>query len=868
MITPSEAGLTQEQWDALKASHASAVYQTIAHRWNPSLLPDHSTSTTVDRQFGAVEHDNTIYRIARNIVEFYDGSEWDTVSGFTAPDGLRNRPYSMISDTDLFVFAVTDTGIMVRSYDGSSWSSWSAILSDVTVTHMAAVASDYIHFITRDIENARYRFHVLRWNGMTWDTLNSQIHYPYPIYSFDARRYNGRDILILSTEVPGNLSAKFVNNTVVKYTLRAGGIIGFTHQYESWSDHFEIDILDEINMYRFRNNVRLSEVSGKLYLTCYSGDGDSTSALTFYREYSSKDGRHWSRGEYLPGFHDETSGVLLFRLGDNLFWIYASNVYKGISTLRFGHSPSSQQLDFSDEVSELKISRQDMQQLTMTLDTSTGWLTSSLLNGAEQAIIEVRAGYMIPNESEILEPVLVKIGMFELDSIIPSLELPDAQADLTARDFLAWMTTRTQAEQFKFWEPQTISGDNYIDDTDGTGYGGMGHTAVQTGSWRTDDGLALKLVSDNLEGMSWNTLLSQDNWNGMVQHTFQLASLGNNEYAGIVFRAQDKDNCFAYIYFQEDDVLKLIQREAGVDTVLWTSSAMNWDDDLNEHSLRVHYYYCQIRLFFSDDAITWVQANEYLVKGKPSTGITNDEGQVALTSAFIQSGFNGMIGYGFSDEAEWAGDPGPIPISVIPPDEAPFYTDPIDPGEEPDPPADLWTHEWDLRLNEGPLLPISNSVTVTCVWHSGEGFRSSTLAFHMYLNLPSPRVITGIDFGFVKYSLGFQNNYHRFVGRASAYTDAGPGEDMTSLSTPPGDALEYSASQFFLSSMYWNSNAEMDAAGDPYRFQRTFTNGETVTGVWLDFASNPGFPGDDGWGGSIGMKIAKLRITGEGTDPF
>lgn len=659
MITASEAGLTSDQWNALKAAHTDAVYQVIAHRWLPQFSIDHTTAAaSVGDDFASIVHDDNLYRIAHEVVEYNDGS-WHTVAGYSLPTGMTSTPYSLISDTDLFVFALTTSGIALRSYDGSSWSSWSTIVSDSTITSMSAVTSDRVHYVVRDNANNRYNFKVAEWDGMTWNLTVSEIYWPYPIFSFDAKNFNGKDVLVISTEVPGALSAKFINNQIVKYTLRSGGIFGFTFQYGSWSDHFAIENLDQLTQWVYRNNVRLSVVNNKLWLSCYASIGDEVSALTFYRCFTSKDGLHWSRGEYFPVDPAERNGFNLTLLNDTIYAVFRTITQTATSTLMFDHSPSSQQLDVSDEVLTLRVERQDMQQIDLVVDNNTHWVEDSLIDGTNEAMLQLFLGYTLSGTD-----VTILVGTFEVDAVTPAEDLPTTQLEITGRDWLSWMSGKTQAETFRYWEPQTTSGDEFVDTT-GTGYGGMTNTAIQTGSWITNAN-TLRLIDNESEGIVYNVILSDDTtWNAMIETLFDLSKLADNEYAGLMFRAQDKDNAFFVFYHQSDDKIYLTHRVAGISTTLWMSSTKSWSSSLNPRYLRVDFYYCRIRIYSSSDGITWILDGNVLVVGKPLGTSIAPDGRILDTDAFPQSGFVGLIGKGFSDEGGWTNDPGTFPPAIF-----------------------------------------------------------------------------------------------------------------------------------------------------------------------------------------------------------
>lgn len=654
MITQSESGLTTLQYDALKDARTDAIYRLKAYRWLPSsasvqTIPGHS------KAFDMEEFGGKLYAVYDKFVKALTTTTWDQVTGYTTPTGFVNTvPYSMISDDALYIFAKTNSGISYITYDGSSWGSWTQIISDVNIIHFSAVSKNRIHYITYDSALNNYNLQVYDTGVIT----SSNIYWPFFIYDFDAINYNGRDVLIISTHVPGTVSAKYLNNKVVKYALDAGGLIAFTYKYGTWSDHIPIDILDEMHEgWRYRNVPRLSVVNGKLWLLSLAGDGTEKYPFTMYRFYTSIDGRHWSHGEYFPSDKTDKNGCVMAYFNNDVYIFQSRGISKLTPALIFDTYGNYTPLDLTDYILSLEVTRQDMQQLSAVLNNETAWIQSSILSGGYSIILILETGYWV-NE----EKLFVQTGMFEFDGITVNEDLPEHSVEISARDFLGWMETKYQSEQFKWWQPPLVAGDEYVDNT-GTGYGGMAHTAIQKGSWITDAN-KLYLQDNKANGMVFSAF-STDTWNGQFSAQYKLSKANDNEFAGLVVRGQDYDNCLIFQYKQFSDQLRLTLRIDGVDDTQWVSSPIGWNDT-KERWLRIEFYYCRVLVYTAD--------NENDIPGAwtlQATVILNGRVNRADPKSIIQVGSVGFTGYGYSNMSKWTPDPGVIPAPVLPPLPAP-----------------------------------------------------------------------------------------------------------------------------------------------------------------------------------------------------
>lgn len=655
MIRFDETLLTSDEYDALALSRESSVWSVIAHRWNPVFTSEPvGSSGDNDNNFAAGTFLDVLYRISGQVLEIFDGATWTTSSGFAPPLRLKKPPSVFTDDALMTVFVSTSTGIKKASssnYD--TWSSWSTVVTDANVAWIAATAADRIHYLTKDTSLNRYQLHVATYAAGSWTVSNSDIYWPFQIGGLAAARQNGVDILVIATQVPGVVSATYVNNEVVKYALESGGLIGFTYENSTWSDHFEIDILDEIHPWRYRATPRLSLYNNMLYLTCTASDGTENFPIVSYRTYRSGDGYHWTMGDALQPEGLGHEGLELVHLGEKLYAVESEHLSSSDSTAQFGYSSAAVRFNLTGYIEQYTLSQGGgATQAMIALANQDNWMAETFLNNENVVELAHYAGFFFEDDTT---PTLIQIAVTEIDAIRSSESLGLLQKQITSRDKLSWMIDRSQSPIFRYWESQMFGGDDYTDSSD-TGYGALQHTATQSGNYSTRDGF-LNVMSNNEDAIAFSTFKSTL-WNGAINEGIRLSTADNSEYAGILFRGQDKDNYWGYRYEQANDHLRLFRQDGAGTIYHWTSGAMGWSGNAHTtwHYLMVRYRYCRIELYHSLDNITWILDQVVLVEGQDSG------------DPLIQNGFVGELGKGFSPEDVWPEDPG-----VLPP---PVYLDP------------------------------------------------------------------------------------------------------------------------------------------------------------------------------------------------
>ena len=671
MPNADELGLGSEQWDLLLNQVEDPIFRVKAYRWNPEFVVQDASGSN-SSGFDAIIFQDTPYRLNTEGVERLVADEWETVAGYTAcPGQIIEAPPSLASDGVLSVFVRTNLGISVNTYDGTDWSGWSVVVTDSSVAFIAAVAGTQVHYLLYDSVHRNYRFYTVKFDG-SWTITASSIYWGFQITSFAAKRINGVDVLVFTSETPGVISNKVVNAQVIKQYLPAMGVCVITHKYGTWSDHLYADYLDQWASSRYRISVRLSIIEDTLWLTTYSSESDNGGVgvpITGYRAYSSKDGRHWSRGDHFPVPFSSNQGIVLILNNQTLYCVTNGHLYASPATLRFTSNPdSSTILDITDRVDSLSITRQDMQQISMTLENPDGLTDGTFLDGSCVVAMTIETGFW---DAENDEAVYVQQGIFEIDTIEDVMDDPDRMLQISARDRMSWISSKSQSEQFHYWQPQVNVGDEYVDTTN-TDYGGMGHTAPVLGSWKTI-GNTLILINSNERGQAWTTFLDDGTWNGSIQCYFKLAQLTNGEYAGLLFRSQDKDNYRAFYYSQGDDKLRLVRVSAGSAVTEWASAPMGWSGSLDIHWLRVEFFYSRIRCLsavaiVSYPMLDWHLEQEIVSDGRAaySGQYTPDGSLTVVTAPSPDSGYAGVLAKGYHPTESYNSSPLILPAPILP----------------------------------------------------------------------------------------------------------------------------------------------------------------------------------------------------------
>lgn len=384
------------------------------------------------------------------------------------------------------------------------------------ITYIAATTPNRVHYLFTDGATGTYQPRCAEFADNTWTERQSDIYWPYTPSSFAATALpSGVDVIAMTSNTPGVMTAQTSGTKTVSYVYQEGGIVAFRYANDTWSDHEEVDMADYVTSWRFRKHVRATTLGDKAYLVAYVSDGSSEYPIADYQVYASNDGMNWTAGEPLPVQFTGGYGAKLLRAGDYLYAVERKNLERALSTLPYGYSAPGCQADITDDIDELEVSQSDMTQVGMTVDNSDGAYTNHpILSEQNNVVLVIRGGYQLPQTATI------QLCLVEVDTIGHDETLPENYLRVTARDVMARFTDRIKARYPRRWHHQMLGADKYEENI-GSNYGGLGHTAVVTGNWEASAG-ELSTEVKSAEAIAFSSLSSETLWNATHQIAFEV----------------------------------------------------------------------------------------------------------------------------------------------------------------------------------------------------------------------------------------------------------------------------------------------------------------------------------------------------------
>lgn len=403
----------------------------------------------------------------------------------------------------------------------------------------------------------------------------SRLEFQFLPTSINAERLaDGSDLIILGTQMPGDPNWEQSSGQLNRMISTSYGILAFLYT-DGFTTHQVIDRVEVVDENHFIEGEKLTAIGDLLVLTARRRDALDWGIIDGLRYYTSKDGIFWSKGEILPFGDAAVYPAALHRSGDHLYAIAPTKAWESHGIYSLGGAAPSHQMDLTGLISDYKLSHSGMLSASMLLDDSEEEfryvppsIKHPLINPENRVIFEHFAGIVTPEGEEIL----TRVGITELDAMDWSHSLPEKTVRLVSRDLAANMTDRAASEQPTYYQSRTISGDDYLDRTD-TAHGGLAHTAIIMGGFKTENG-SLVVNSEN-ESIGFNTLTS-DAWNGIITTRIEvpggLPTSLVQCYAGIIVRAIDAEN-FTFLKLDfKNNLIQLGQRINGVDYVMASAS--------------------------------------------------------------------------------------------------------------------------------------------------------------------------------------------------------------------------------------------------------------------------------------------------------
>lgn len=638
MITLSESGLTQEQYNKFQSRQFGPDYKVELHRYDFDFEFDYQNSKDWQgSDYATASNATHLIRVHGDGAYEIHGSSWSS-GAHTFPAGTPLSVSLKESSGTWYWYMAGTFGVYRCSStdNGATWSSWSMLQSSSTLL-VSGVDTRYWTVTTNSQGNG-----IVKWYTTDNPSGDTDLVFSSIPRSIDSLAWDGKVVMVVAMDIPGRTTMTMQGNTPVRHVVRSGGILGFIASNKNVSEEIEIDLVDQYTSFRYRESVRLSYLADKLIVTCAASDGHAEHSFRSYRYYTTKDGKHWSAGKVLHNFSSSLSRPVTFEVkGDSAYLLDRKKVWISPATYITGNSTVV--YDITDRVLALQSQQQDMRQSGLVISNEDDFLDTIKTLDATWTVV-TSIGY---ESVGLIQYAVEEIDSWSEEVVINGPEHIRA-AKATCRDRTAWMTDDVTAEEPKYWQAQLAGADVY-EDTTGSGYGGMAHTATQSSSWRTVDNTLL-LTANNEEGVAFSTFDSAI-WNGGVEYGFRLSLANNREYAGVCFRAIDKDNLWAAWYDQASDRILLIRRMSGSDSIVASSSALGWGSVVltGYRFIRAIFKYARVYIETSVDGMTWDRVISYTT---PGNQIIAGE-SMPINNRIIERGFVGCIGKGYSTLDYW-----------------------------------------------------------------------------------------------------------------------------------------------------------------------------------------------------------------------
>lgn len=429
-------------------------------------------------------------------------------------------------------------------------------------------------------------------------------------FALDAVRNpdDGYDYVAVSTVLPGQASAgASLSQTYSFHQLKAGIMIFRVDPTLSASGGL-VPVATLENIFPSTNiaeigSIAISYTNGRLYLTAEVLSNRQIVNLV----YVSEDGVNWSMGF--------DAGLDIGKIIATPTYTFCKGKYNGSEL--FGNTPASAKLDLTDLVSSaLQISQSPVTQIGFTLENDDGAFDNhAWFNNQNLVILKTKVGYW-PTTNGNPTPGGTKVLVSLPDTVVDSFsyrdDLPTKTVGISARDFMAFLTDYMKARQPVIISEQVVGADTY-DDRVGTNYSGLSHTAIQSGgaAWSTAKGsLIYTPPTTRVQAMVIDTAAqpAEDLVNGVSQIIDFKLHDNTASRIGIVFRQWDAKNYWMAEYDANTD--KVTCTVVSMGAAIATSSAsavLNWKTNITTvaRSLRVEYRWHTVKVYKSDDGVTW-----------------------------------------------------------------------------------------------------------------------------------------------------------------------------------------------------------------------------------------------------------------------
>jgi len=535
-------------------------------------------------------------------LQYNNGGSWTTVHkvvGDAAWTPMERRTYYV----DPLSAGVSSSGytqwrLLIQENHGN-------FLVAIGEVEMMAITTDVLHSLPIRLavlpgalyyiafEPKTYTYHLYRApigeNGVVFAEEQELLEvYPQEPWGLQALQEGDTEIVVLGLYSPGSASWSVDGTMLIRSQETAIEIA--VHQYKDdlWSAPIVAHYIDLKNDKNDAAHLSFGKINDRFIIAYWGKTGESGFEHQGVRYLLSKDAVFWSRASYLP-YPPVDEGTPLFLMhGDNMRVKCGSVLLTSPCTWEFGKSAASIQADLTGYVQSYQFTQQEVGALMLTLLDETGALSNhAILSPGHRVLLEFFAGY----HDAVYGPLLVRLGLFEVDELAVNREFPKLTIEVSASDLLGWLSNREAAEFPTYFSGTLVTGDHYTQVVDNI-YSGLAHTATLAGAFKTENNT---LVVDSDSPAVALTTLPGD----LADLDLRVRkSGGSGTYWGLAFHVIDHNN-FIFFRYTNDGFVEYGERRRGRDVVAARQSISGVS------ALRVVMHRSLFSLYTSSDGLNW-----------------------------------------------------------------------------------------------------------------------------------------------------------------------------------------------------------------------------------------------------------------------
>ncbi len=394
---------------------------------------------------------------------------------------------------------------------------------------------------------------------------------------------------------------------------------------------------------------------------------DSSYSYPVIAYYSTRDGKHWSQDKLVEltdvsgTLPDASKGVQIVKYLTKLYLVTAEGLISSPGCLEWNNPDPSETVDITSSILSYNSSFYDSRQTRLTLSNRDAVLSQTILGSGISLGMITKLG----NHNYKFQ-----VAVEEIDSIQPARERPNEVIEISARDRMGWINDRSANANALQWDNQVIGRDDFID-IGGNKNAGLAHTATVAGTFTTSNHtlVANTKYKENIDFNTYKAMVEDGHVAAIISIPNPTSQGGTNaddspSYAGVIFRAVDKDNLWFCWYNYWTNKIELGERRNGSSLVYESITPSVIFQLLGRNGgsvgIRVEFKGARIRVYeginyYSSDLFHGADYQfdlEYIA-------FADDRAIPRWLEGYV-----GVIGSGFSDQDNTTSDTPPDPIVI------------------------------------------------------------------------------------------------------------------------------------------------------------------------------------------------------------